>query len=494
MSKNATSFCIIGSGMSGLLMGIRLKKAGFNSFTIYEKAESLGGTWRENTYPGVACDVPSYYYSYSFEQNPDWSKKFVEGDEIKQYFEDVADKYDLRKHLSFDSEVTKATFDGAKWQVEFKQGEAITADFVISACGILHQPVFPDIKGLEDFAGDKFHSAQWDHSVDLDGKTVGVIGSGSTGSQMMDPISRQAGNLKLFQRTPEWIMPAKNIVYTARQKFLRRWIPGLAKLQYYITKIGFEKFSELVISDGWQRKLAIKLTQKNLDRVKDDNLRKKLTPDYMPGCKRLVMSNNFYQCLQKDNVDLVTEGIDSISEQGVVTKDGTTHKLDVLVLATGFNPVAYMRPINLINQHGLSINEAWQNGVSAYRTVSLPDFPNFFMLLGPNSPVGNFSVIAAAEAQSKHILQCIKTKIRKKADAIVPTAAATKTFNEALHGAMDGSVWLTGCSSWYFDKNGNLVTWPWTAKRFMQELKKPNFSDYEFRTADTTVSAQAISP
>ena len=249
MRSKTPTVCIIGAGMSGLLMAIRLQKAGYSNFSICEKASSLGGTWRENTYPGVACDVPSHYYSYSFAQNADWSRKFAAGSEILKYFESIADKYQLRDKLRFNKEASKAEFDGKKWRVSFKDNTEIDIDFVISACGILHQPVFPDIKGLKEFNGNCFHSSQWDHSAGLQGKKIGVIGSGSTGTQMMAPLSDLAAELKLFQRTAEWIMPVKETVYSPESKWLRHWIPGLAKLQYQITKKIFEAFSELVIKD-----------------------------------------------------------------------------------------------------------------------------------------------------------------------------------------------------------------------------------------------------
>ncbi len=478
MKVESHNFCLIGAGMSGLLMGIRLQQAGYSNFTILEKAPSLGGTWRDNTYPGVACDVPAYYYSYSFRQNPDWSRKFAPGAEILNYFEQVAQEYNLLPHIEFNKTATRATFDGSRWHIQTDDGGKYSVDFVIAACGILHQPVLPDIPGLQDFQGPCFHTARWDHSVELAEKRIGVIGNGSTGVQMMVPLSEQATNVVLFQRTAQWIMPVSDKVYTALNKFCRRWIPGLARLQYYLHKRVFESFSELVLEDGWQRRTVRKLTRRNLDQVADETLRQQLTPDYEPGCKRLVMSNQFYPVMQRENVALVTSDIECIEAGGVRTNDGTLHELDILVLATGFNPQAFVRPMELVNERGETLTSAWEQRVQAYRTVALPDFSNFFMLLGPNSPVGNFSVIAAAESQSNYILQCVREKIRAGAQAIAPSTTATEAFNTTLVDAMQGSIWLTGCQSWYLDADGNPVTWPWTPQRFFDDLKRPDFSDF----------------
>jgi cation diffusion facilitator CzcD-associated flavoprotein CzcO len=480
MSDSSPSFCIIGAGMSGLLMAIRLQRAGYKNFTILEKAASLGGTWRENTYPGVACDVPAYYYSYSFMQNASWSRKFAPGAEILGYFQGVAEKYSLLPHIRFNKAVAHASFDGEQWELVTEDGDKSRVDFIISACGILHQPVLPPIEGLETFQGPSFHSARWDHGVALAGKKIGVIGTGSTGVQMMEPLSDKAARVALFQRTAQWVMPVQDKVYTGLSKFLRHWVPGLARLQYQLHKRTFEAFTQLVLKDGWQRKAVRKYTRANLNGVEDTVLRQRLTPDYEPGCKRLVMSDSFYQTMQRENVELVTEPIAGIEARGVRTADGVLHELDILVLATGFNPQAFMRPMELVNQDGVSLSEVWKYRVQAYRTVALPDFPNFFMLLGPNSPVGNFSVIAAAEAQAGYILQCIGEKIRHGAMAIAPSIEATESFNKELVEAMKGSIWLTGCQSWYLDADGNPVTWPWTPQRFYAELEKPDFADYRF--------------
>ncbi len=478
--SNQHKFCIVGAGMSGIVMGIRLKQAGFDDFVIYEKAASLGGTWRENTYPGVACDVPAYYYSYSFAHKADWSRKFAPGAEIREYFEDVARKFEIESHIQYNSEVENASFDGKQWNVLLKNGQADNFDVLLCATGILHRAKIPNIKGSDSFKGKLFHSSQWNHDIDLSDKRVAVIGSGSTGIQMVGPLSRQVKELHLFQRSPQWIMPAPDKVYSNREKLFRRIIPGWARFQYAYTKKIFEAFTDLVLNDGWQRKVVRTYTEKNLARVKDDALREKLTPDYPHACKRLVMSNNFYPAVQNDHVHMITEGIDQITENGILTKDGAVHELDVIVLSTGFDAHAFMRPMSMQNENGLTIDKAWEKTIEAYHTTCVPEFPNFFMVLGPNSPVGNFSVIAAAELQTNYILQCIKKKVAGGFDSVVISKEATSAYNETIREAMKSTIWVSGCTSWYQDASGNFITWPWTPKKFSNDLKKPILKDFVF--------------
>lgn len=486
MEKQSASFCVIGSGMSGLVMAIRLKKAGFSNITILEKTPTLGGTWYHNQYPGVACDVPAHYYSYSFFLNPNWSRKFAPGAEIYQYFERVVQHYDLRKLIQFNSEAESTKFDGKQWHITTKangrQGaKTYTADFLISASGILHKPVFPKIEGIDQFKGDLFHSAQWDKKVSLKGKRVAVIGNGSTGVQMIPRLAEQVEHLVSFQRSAQWIMPAKDKVYSPLFKALNKYLPGFNRFQYWSNRKTFEVFTNLVLEEGWQRNLVHKMTRASLNTVKDPVLKEKLRPDYEPGCKRLVMSNEYYRALQKDNVEVDVAGIHSISEKGILTGDGRHLEFDIIVIATGFDPRAYMRPMTMENEKGETLDELWAaNGAKAYHTVALPDFANYFMVLGPNSPVGNFSVIAAAEDQTNYIVQCIKQKIKQGTDAIKVSQEATETYNEEIKSAMKSTIWLSGCKSWYLDAQGNSATWPWTPKKFRADLKKPDFSDFEF--------------
>lgn len=486
MNKNSLSFCIIGAGMSGLLMAIQLKKAGYNNLRILEKAPDLGGTWFHNTYPGVACDVPSHYYCYSFYRNPRWSRKFAPGSEIHEYFKNVAKKFDLIKHIELNSEVSAAKFNGEHWFLETKNNKHYQVDFLISATGILHQASIPNIPGLEKFKGPIFHTSQWNHDFDFNNKIVAVIGNGSTGTQLIPPLIKKTKQLILFQRTAQWIMPIKDRVYGPWVTLARRFIPGLTSILYAYNKKTFESFTRLVLEDGWQRALVRKATKAALNSVRDEALRGKLRPNYEPACKRIVLSNTFYKAMQSENAVLNTDNIIAIDETGIISENKSNQQrlhteLDAIVLATGFNPRAFVRPMQLLNENNLSLDEVWKEKITAYRTVSLPDFANFFMILGPNSPVGNFSVIAAAEYQTNYIVQCINKKLECKAKSIQASTKASLVYNQSIQDAMKSTVWLTGCSSWYLDEQGNSSTWPWSPKQFYSDLKAPDFKDYDFK-------------
>ena len=478
MAQAGPSFCIVGAGMSGILMGIRLRQAGYKNFRIFEKAPDCGGTWFYNKYPGIACDVPAHYYSYSFFPKHDWSRKSAPGEEIHEYFQSVVSKYQLADHIEYNKEVVQGVFDGSHWQVETADGETVRVDFLISACGILHKPNVPKIPGQENYQGAVFHSSNWDTALDYKDKNIVVIGNGSTGVQLIPALAQQANHLTLLQRTPQWIMPVKDKVYSESFTRLRKLIPGLSRLLYLYHQRTFEAFTNLVLEEGWQRSLVNKLTQRALDSVRDPKLKETLTPDYEPACKRVVMSNKFYRTVQRDNVSVLKEGIAEFTETGVKTASGQEIQADIVALCTGFDAHAFMRPMNLMNEHGLSMDEFWQEGIQAYRTIAVPKFSNFFMVLGPNSPVGNFSVISAAETQTRYIMRCIDKKISGKYAAIAPKAEATSLFYEQIQAAMEDTIWVTGCSSWYLDKNGRSITWPWTPQRFRAELKKPNFADF----------------
>ncbi|MBW2289772.1 MAG: NAD(P)/FAD-dependent oxidoreductase [Deltaproteobacteria bacterium] len=478
MSSDTPRICIVGAGMSGLLMAIKLKEAGIESFRIFEKADTVGGTWRENTYPGLTCDVPSFFYSYSFEPNPDWTHRFPPGHEILAYFERVAEKYDLLKYISFNQEVASARYDDGTWSIETAAGETMTADILIAGCGPLHKRLYPEIEGMERFEGAMFHAAAWEHDVELGGKRIGVIGNGSSGIQMMAPLSKVASQLTMFQRTAQWVVPLDNRKYSERQRSRKRRFPILGKLTRRFYQLVYETFSVAVTENGIWRKIIARQCRDNLASVADPDLRRKLTPDYVPMCKRLVISGDFYPTLTKANVELVTDGIQEIEARGVRTIDGTLHELDILVLATGYVPYAWGID-QVVGPEGLSLKQAWAQGSRAYRSVGMPGFPNFFMLVGPNSPIGNVSLIDVSEVQAAYIIQCIDRLREKKTKAMAPTMEATRAFHKSVLSAMDGTVWTTGCSSWYLDEDGVPVTWPWSAARFHKEMRQPDFSDYD---------------
>jgi cation diffusion facilitator CzcD-associated flavoprotein CzcO len=471
---------IIGAGMSGMLMAIKLLDAGFRDFRIYDKAAELGGTWRENTYPGIACDIASHYYTYSFAPNPDWSSRLPQGDEIQRYLLKVADQYGLRRYIAFNKEVVDGTHDGRIWRLRTRDSEVLEADIVVACCGLLHHPRFPRIKGMEQFAGSAFHSARWNHEAPLDGRRVGIIGNGSTGAQIIASLAKRPLHLKVFQRTPQWIFPLPDRKYSGIERRLLRRLPWLTKLVYRAYRTAFENiFAKAVIEPGWQRRLLTWMCRWNLRRVQDPELRRKLTPDYAPLCKRLVMSTDFYPAIQRSNVELITDGIDHIEAHGIVTQDGRLHEVDTLIYATGFDAHAYFRPIQLTNASGTTLDSVWESGPVAHRTVSVPGFANFFMTLGPQSPIGNFSAISIAETQIEYIMKCILLIRDGSAKTLAPTVAAADAFNTRVRSAMSDTIWVSGCNSWYISKNGVPSAWPFSGTRFREELETPRLEEFE---------------
>jgi cation diffusion facilitator CzcD-associated flavoprotein CzcO len=469
---------VIGAGMSGLLMGIRLRRAGIR-FSILEKADAVGGTWRENRYPGLTCDVPSFFYCYSFEPNPDWSRRFSPGPEIRAYFERVAEKYGLLEHIRFGTTVTRARFEKGRWTVGTSDGDEISADVMVDATGPLHLKSYPETPGLETFAGRAFHSADWDDDLDLAGKRVGVIGNGSTGVQMMEPLSEVASHVTMFQRTAQWILPIGNKRYSDSERRWTRRLPFLGTLTRIFFKRLFDIGSAGVTSDGYWRRRMSNGCREYLASVKDEALREKLTPDYEPGCKRLILSDRFYPTLAKDHVELVTEGIERIEPRGVVTNDGRLHELDVLVLATGFRPHDWGIE-NVVGAQGASLAEAWAQGPRTYRSITMPGFPNYFMIVGPNSPIGNISIIDVSETQTRYVMDCIhRLEQEEEGRSLAPKPEAAQAFQASLREAMKGTIWVTGCNSWYLDPDGVPTLWPWPAKRFHQVMRHPDFADFE---------------
>lgn len=472
---------IVGAGMSGLCMAAKLRAAGHEDFTVFEKAEDVGGTWRENRYPGLTCDVPSRFYSYSFAPNPDWTHAFAPGAEIQGYFRDFAERFGLRPFIRFGTELTEATWVGERWRLRTSGGEEHEADVLVTATGVLHHPRVPLIEGLETFQGKAFHSARWDESAELDGRRVGVIGTGSTGVQIATALAPVAGRLEVFQRTAQWILPVPNRPYSPVIRAVLRRIPPINRFVYRGYQAVMEAvLGRAVIHPGWQRNVVSALCRANLRLgVRDPELRRKLTPDYRPMCKRLVMSAGFYRAVQRPNVEIVTERIERIEPGGIRTSDGTLHELDVIVLATGFDAHAYMRPMRIAGKDGVTLEEVWEDGPRAYRTVALPGFPNLFMLMGPHSPVGNQSLIAVAEAQAEYALCWIEAFACGAARCANPKPQATEDFNASMRAAMPRTVWATGCRSWYLGKDGLPELWPWSPGRHRAMLREPELEDFE---------------
>lgn len=475
---------IIGAGFAGLCAAIHLKKAGENNFVILERNHALGGTWYDNHYPGAACDVESHLYSYSFEPNPNWSRNFSPQQEILNYMEHCATKYDLNKHLHLNSNITQAVFDGANgsWKVSTASGESYSARVIISCSGGLSQPSFPNIKGLENFKGKVFHSAQWDKNFDLKNKTVAVIGTGASAIQIVPAIAEQVKDLFLFQRTPPWIMPKPDGEISSLRKWLYQNFPATQRLyrkrlywQHELMAFGFIKRPGIL---KFFSKLSIRYLKSV---VKDETLRNKLTPNYVMGCKRVLISNEYYPALVRKNVEVITEPIQQINETGILTNDDKQRNVDALILATGFQAAEEVSRFEVKGRNGIDLNEAWKNGAEAYLGTTVSGFPNMFLVVGPNTGLGHSSMILMIEAQVKLIMESIKALQQSKAKFIDVKKSAQQEFNDEIQEQLKSTVWQTGgCVSWYQTKNGKNVTlWPGYTFAFMKRTEKFEAEKYE---------------
>ncbi len=472
---------IIGAGMAGILTAIKLHEAGYEDYVIYEKSDRLGGTWRDNTYPGIACDVPAHLYTYSFEPNPDWSQTFAPGPEIAAYFERVARKYDVVERIRFNEGVPSCEFRDGRWQIRTSTGREDVADVVVAATGVLHHPHTADIPGLETFAGASFHSARWDHRVPLEGKRVGVIGTGSTAIQITSALSRKVSRLDLYQRTAQWVMPIENLPYSEAERLAFRTDPKKLQALRVSVNEAFCRFSNAVIDASSPEMKEIEdACLANLEsNVLDPVLREKLRPDYRAGCKRLIFSSDFYTAVQAPSVDVVTEGIECVEPEGIRTKDGKLHELDVLVIATGFKADSFIRPTHVLGRGGVNLDDVWADSPVAYLSISIPEFPNFFLLNGPNGPVGNFSLIQIAESQVGYILKLLSEIKAGHCREISPKPEETARFEAERIVAAKKSIWATGCRSWYLDKNGVPASWPWSRDRFFEVMAVPQLEAYD---------------
>ncbi|MBV9002932.1 MAG: NAD(P)/FAD-dependent oxidoreductase [Solirubrobacterales bacterium] len=479
---------VVGAGVSGLCMAVMLREAGIESFTVFEKSDRVAGTWRENTYPGLYCDIASRYYQYSFAPNPNWSRWFSPGPEIARYLADVVDRFGLRGKIAFGEELTEARWEDGIWRLHTRAGERAEADFVVAGSGFLHHPYVPAISGLDSFAGAWFHSARWDHSVPLDGARVGVIGGGSTGVQIVTAIASRVERLVTFQRTPQWVYPMPNPRYSRLTRAVHRRFPALGGVGYQGWRwLGEALVFRAMVSPGWQRTMVDALCRAHLHTVRDPGLRSKLTPSYDPMCKRLVVSGRYYREVQRPNVEVVTEAIERVVPEGVVTADGRRHDLDVLVLATGFDAHAYVRPMEFVGPDGRTLSDAWRTGPRVYGTVAVPGFPNLFILIGPHSPVNNSSMFNVAESQVGYVMQLIERWRRGEASAFSPTEEATARFNRELRDALPGTVWVSGCRSWYIGADGLPEVWPWPPARHRELMREPMLEDYRDIATDGDV-------
>lgn len=485
---------IIGAGFGGLCMAIKLLEAGNRNFVILEKANEVGGTWRDNSYPGCACDVQSHMYSYSFAGKHDWSRRYAPWYEIQNYILDTVDKYELRQFIHFNQEVTGAKFDEytGEWAVATQTGDRLFAKHVVMASGPLHVPQIPDIKGLDTFKGKVFHSARWDHNYNLHGKKVVSIGTGGSAIQYLPEIAPDVKQLYVFQRTPAWVIPRDERKYSSIEKLAFKQIPALRK--FHRTRLYWSNESRVwPMFNPAVAKVAGEVAKRFIQyQVKDPVLAKKLTPDYTLGCKRVLISNKYYPTFNRDNVELVTDGIKEIRENSIVTADGVEREVDCIILGTGFvvDPRIYMRDTPVIGLGGQDLRDTWKDSAEAYMGINVPKFPNLHLLVGPNTGLGHNSIIFMIEAQVNFIMDGLKRLKSRKADYLDVKPEALQAFSDEIQEQLKGTVWTSGCKSWYQQADGkNTVLWPFSTWRYWLRTRKLNTKDFVFLKAGKNTAA-----
>ena len=481
---NPLSVGIIGAGPGGLALGIVLKKAGFDDFVIFDREDGVGGTWRINTYPGLACDVKSHLYSYSFNLSADWPRLWSGQPEILKYFEDCARRYELAAHLKLNTEVASAQWepDSRTWRLTTSAGDEYRFGIVVSAVGLFTRPVMPDLVEQEPFTGTVMHTARWDHSIDLADARVAVLGTGSTAAQLVPEVAKVAKKVYSVQRSPTWILPKPDRPYTRREKWIFAHVP-LAK-KFYRTRLWMRSEANIsVIENGSDKAQEFKsLAVKMLEfEVSDDQLRAKLTPDHPMGCKRLVFSSDFIPALVQPHVEVVSSPARYLRSRSLVTEDDTELHVDVVLCATGYAAVDYLGQIEVVGEGATSLRERWHDGAYAYLGMAVPGFPNFFMLYGPNTNVGSNSVIFMLEAQAHYIVRALKYMRRKGKSYIAVRPQAMVDFLAKIDEWMEGTVWTTRCSNYFRAANGRVVTqWPRSARAFWGMTRQFKAADYTF--------------
>ena len=478
---------IIGSGFGGICMGIQLKRAGIDSFTIFEKADRLGGTWRDNTYPGAACDSPSFAYCFSFEQKSDWSRKWAPQPEILDYIEHCARKYELLPHLRFRSEIASARFDtqAAVWLIRTTSGESFEADVLVSGVGQLNRPFFPVIPGLDRFQGVSFHSARWRHDVDLTGKNVAVIGNAASAIQFIPQIARAVKRLTIFQRSANWMIAKNDRAYSAREKRLFTRLPLLARLYRWWLWLTYEMRFPVFRQNAFLSRQMTKFADEGMRaQVSDPELQRVLTPDYPIGGKRILISDDYYQALGRDNVEVVTSAIDCVTADAVVTRDGRAVPADVIILATGFESTSFLAPMRIEGPSGRSLDEFWRDGAEAYLGVAVSGFPNFFMLYGPNTNLGHNSIIFMIECQVNYVIASIRALEERALASIDVRPEVMRAYNERLRAVLERTVWAKTGKSWYKRPDGRITNnWSGTTLEYWWRTRRPDLDAYEQKSA-----------
>ncbi|GAB3832163.1 flavin-containing monooxygenase [Kribbella italica] len=472
---------VIGTGFAGIGMAVRLKQAGYDDFVVLERAEDVGGTWRDNTYPGCRCDVPSHLYSFSFAPNPDWSSTFSPQPEIEAYLRQVTDGFRVRPHIRFGHAVQSAHWVDDRWLIHTNQGD-FTAEILLSGMGPLAEPSYPKLNGIESFEGEVFHSAQWNHDLDLSGRKVAVIGTGASAIQFVPAIQPEVEELHLFQRTPPWVMPRPDRRISRLEKAVFRAFPLVQKAVragiYWGREsmvLGFAKLPGIM-------KQAQKVAEKHLEKqVRDPELRARLTPDFTLGCKRVLISDDYYPAVARPNVEVVTDGITEVTPTGIVTDDGVKHEVDTIIYGTGFRVTDLPVMDMLYGRDGLSLRDAWAEGMEAHLGTAVAGFPNFFLLIGPNTGLGHSSMVFMIESQIAYILDALKTMDAEGLRQVEVRPEVQRAFVDGVRSSMRNTVWTRGgCTSWYLDAQGrNTTLWPSFTFRFRQLTRRFDRAEYE---------------
>jgi cation diffusion facilitator CzcD-associated flavoprotein CzcO len=464
---------ILGAGAGGLATAIALRRASFDDFAVFEKSDGVGGTWRANTYPGAACDVPSHLYSFSFAPNPHWSRSYATQPEILDYLEACTDRFGIRPHLHCNTAITEARWsdDEGLWQLTAASGASFTARVVVSAVGMLSVPAHPDIPGLTDFEGPMFHSARWDHDIELAGKRVAVIGTGASAVQFIPQIASETERLTVFQRSAPWVLPRRDRGFTEQEQRRFAEQPWRARLLRWQLYWGYERATTFRTGDQRQPALAAFAESYRQRRIPDPDLRRALTPDYPAGCKRVLISSDFYPALSRDDVELVTTPIHRITRNAVVTAGRDRHLADAIILGTGFRATDYLRGVEVYGSDGRHLHDEWRDGAHAHLGITVAGYPNFFMVYGPNTNQGGNSIIFLLEAQAAYIVRALRALRRRRVDVVEVRRKAMERYNAKLSEELAETVWHS-CESYFKTPGGRIVTqlphrssWYWLRTR-----------------------------
>jgi len=483
MSENHYDVLIVGAGFAGLGSAIRLRQKGINKVVILERSDRVGGTWRDNQYPGAACDIPSNLYSFSFAKNPYWPRSYSGSKEILAYIHSIVDEHQLMPLIRFNQNVNAMRFDEAAgvWRVSVDGGEDYIARSVIMAQGPLSNASLPAIEGIESYQGEKIHSASWNHDYDFTDKRVAVIGTGASAVQIIPELVKQAKTVKVFQRTPGWVLPRPDLPKPEWNKSLFKRLPITQTVAREALFWGHESVATAFI---WKTPLTRLVEKAALSfmhsQVKDPWMRRQLTPDFTIGCKRVLVSNDYYKALQAENAELITWPIAKIAEQGIRTVEGLEHQVDCIVFATGFDVCHSSTPFEVVGAGGEHLAERWKGGAQAYKSVSVTGFPNLFLTFGPNSGPGHNSALVYIEAQIDYIVQGVQALLHKGAKRLDVKASVQEKYNRTIQKRLAKTNWNSGCSSWYLTDDGfNATMYPGFAKQYQRQMKQLKLADYE---------------